>query len=82
MSMSLLKLAKSLPFSGFFRKLQHDMETVVRALQPGPLGIVEHKFTAEEIQEANDIVQREVANWRRRASIEKRSNSLKDYIES
>ncbi|GAB2220814.1 hypothetical protein Droror1_Dr00008487, partial [Drosera rotundifolia] len=63
-------------------KLEHDMETVVRALQPGPLGIVEYKFTAEEIQEANDIVQRAVANWRRRASIEKGSNTLKDYIES
>lgn len=57
------------------------METVVRVLQPGPLGIVEHKFSAEEIKEANATVQRAVENWRRNASAEKRNNpSLREYI--
>ncbi|GAB4840488.1 hypothetical protein Ancab_021257 [Ancistrocladus abbreviatus] len=79
--MSLSKLLKSVPFSGFFRKLEQDVETVVRVLQPGPLGIVEHKFTAEEIHKANASVQRAVENWQRRAKREKSSNTLKDYIE-
>ncbi|GMH26016.1 hypothetical protein Nepgr_027859 [Nepenthes gracilis] len=80
-AMSLLKLVKSLPFSGVFRKLEQDMETVVRVLQPGPLGIVEHKFTPDEIREANNTVQQAVENWRRRARLEKNSGTLKDYIE-
>ncbi|TXG50331.1 hypothetical protein EZV62_022855 [Acer yangbiense] len=34
------------------------METVVKILQPGPLGIIEHKFSAEEIHQANATVLR------------------------
>lgn len=56
------------------------METVVKVLQPGPLGIIEHKFSAEEIQNANATVKRAVNNWRRNANIEKHSPILKDFI--
>lgn len=48
------------------------METVVKVLQPGPLGITEHKFSAEEIDQANATVKRAVENWRRNAVIEQR----------
>lgn len=46
------------------------METVIRVLQPGPVGIVEHKFTDEEIHGANATVRKAVENWRRRAESE------------
>ncbi|KNA07438.1 hypothetical protein SOVF_171890 [Spinacia oleracea] len=79
--MSFTKIGKSLPFSGILRKLEQDVETVIRVLQPGPVGIVEHKFTDKEIHEANAMVRRAVVNWQRRAKLEK-SGILKDYIES
>ncbi|GFZ13708.1 hypothetical protein Acr_23g0020930 [Actinidia rufa] len=50
--------------------LEQEMETVVKVLQPGPLGIVEHKFSAEEIREANATVKRAVDAWRRKANLE------------
>lgn len=56
------------------------METVIRVLQPGPVGIVEHKFTDEEIREANSMVRNAVEYWRRRAMLEK-DGILKDYID-
>lgn len=56
------------------------METVVKVLQPGPLGIIEHKFTAEEIQEANAAAKQAVQNWRRSAKLEKRNPIFRDYI--
>ncbi|KAL8054795.1 hypothetical protein ABFX02_04G016000 [Erythranthe guttata] len=71
-----------LPFSRLFRQLEHDMETVVKVLQPGPLGIVEHKFTADEIKTAKATVKRAVENWRRTAYVEKNSPFLKDFIEN
>ena len=46
------------------------METVIRVLQPGPVGIVEHKFTDEEICKASATVKKAVENWRRRANSE------------
>lgn len=46
------------------------METVVRVLQPGPLGIIEHKFSAEEMRRAQSTVCEAVNNWRRNTSIE------------
>ncbi|CAN6693818.1 unnamed protein product [Malus baccata var. baccata] len=70
-----------LPFSRIFRKLEQEMETVVKVLQPGPLGIIEHKFSAEEIRKANATVQRAVENWRRNAILEQTSPFLKDYIQ-
>ncbi|KAJ7972912.1 Zinc metalloproteinase aureolysin [Quillaja saponaria] len=68
MRVSLAGLRNSSPFSGLFRQLEQEMETVVKVLQPGPLGIIEHKFSSEEIREANATVQRAVETWRRNAS--------------
>lgn len=80
MAFSLKKLTNFLPFSGLLRNLENDMETVVKVLQPGPLGIIEHKFSAEEIHKANATVRRAVNNWRRNANIELHSPILKDFI--
>ncbi|KAL3849788.1 hypothetical protein ACJIZ3_011670 [Penstemon smallii] len=79
--MNMLPSLSRLPFSRFFRHLEHDMETVVKVLQPGPLGIIEHKFTAEEINRANETVNRAVDNWRRNSYIEQKSPFLKDFID-
>lgn len=56
------------------------METVVKVLQPGPLGITEHKFSAEEIDQATATVKRAVENWRRNAVIEQRNPIMKDNV--
>ncbi|GMP99996.1 hypothetical protein CsSME_00047256 [Camellia sinensis var. sinensis] len=80
MPLSFSKLGNSLPFSRLFRQLEQEMETVIKVLEPGPLGVVEHKFSAEEICEANATVSRAVENWRRNAKLEQNSNVLKDYI--
>lgn len=81
MTVSLSKLGNVLPFSRLFRQLELDVETVVKVLQPGPLGIVEHKFSAEEIQKASDTVKQAVSNWRRHANIEKHIPIMKDFID-
>ncbi|XP_012082687.1 uncharacterized protein LOC105642466 [Jatropha curcas] len=81
MRISFSGLGNALPFSRIFRQLEQEMETVVKVLQPGPLGIVEHKFSVEEIREANATVSRAVANWRRNAKLEQRSDILKDFIQ-
>ncbi|XP_061369419.1 uncharacterized protein LOC133312256 [Gastrolobium bilobum] len=73
-------LRSSLPFSGLIRQLELEMETVVKVLQPGPLGIIEHKFSAEEIHKANATVSKAVANWRTNAILEDKNHILKDYI--
>ncbi|RRT61350.1 hypothetical protein B296_00041755, partial [Ensete ventricosum] len=52
------------------RQLEQDLETVITVLQPGPLGIIEHKFSAAEVQEAKAVVQRAVENWRRNSALE------------
>lgn len=57
------------------------METVVKVLQPGPLGIIEHKFTDEEIKRANSSVKIAVENWRRTANNERNNPILKDFID-
>lgn len=57
------------------------METVVKVLQPGPLGVIEHKFTDHEIQSANSTVNRAVENWRRIAYNERNNPVLKDFID-
>ncbi|KAK9055811.1 hypothetical protein SSX86_026896 [Deinandra increscens subsp. villosa] len=77
---SLSRLGSSLPFTGFFRQVEQEMETVVKVFQPGPLGIVEHKFSAEEIEKANATVKRAVENWKRNAIIERNRPILKDYL--
>jgi hypothetical protein len=54
---------------------------VIKVLQPGPLGIIEHKFSVEEIGEADATVAKSVANWRSNATLEDNNNHiLKDYI--
>lgn len=63
------------------RQFEQELETVVKVLQPGPLGIVEHKFSAEEVREANATVCRAVSNWRRNANLEQKNPILKDYIQ-
>nr|XP_043622330.1 uncharacterized protein LOC122593932 [Erigeron canadensis] len=78
--MPALRIGSSFPFSRFFRQAEQQMETVVKVLQPGPLGIVEHKFSAEEIEKANATVKRAVLNWKRNAVIERNRPPLKDYI--
>ncbi|KAK7337408.1 hypothetical protein VNO77_17980 [Canavalia gladiata] len=71
----------SLSFSGLIRQVEQEMETVIKVLQPGPLGIVEHKFSAEEIRKANATVSKAVANWRRNAILEDKNNVLKGYVQ-
>ena len=56
------------------------METVVKVLQPGPLGIIEHKFSADEIREASTTVHRAVESWCRSSKLEQRRRILNDYI--
>lgn len=56
------------------------METVINVLQPGPLGIIEHKFSAEEIRQAHATVRNAVENWRRNAKLEQKNQVLKDYF--
>ncbi|XP_077218949.1 zinc metalloproteinase aureolysin [Tasmannia lanceolata] len=62
----------SSPFhlSKLFRQLEQDMETVIKVLQPGPLGIIEHKFSAAEVREAKATVVRAVENWKRNVALE------------
>lgn len=57
------------------------METIVKVLQPGPLGIIEHKFTDEEIKSANSTVNRAVEDWRRIAYSERNNPIMKDFID-
>ncbi|KAK8718074.1 hypothetical protein V6N13_045320 [Hibiscus sabdariffa] len=78
MRASLSQLGNILPIPKLFRQLEQEMETVIKVLQPGPLGIIEHKFSAEEIREANATVRRAVENWRRNAIIEQRNGCWDD----
>ncbi|CAH2063026.1 unnamed protein product [Thlaspi arvense] len=78
--MSIYRIARALPFSGLFRQLEQEAETVINVLQPGPLGIIEHKFTAQEIRDAKATVCRAVENWRRHSKLEHANGVLNDYI--
>ncbi|XP_031259226.1 uncharacterized protein LOC116117324 [Pistacia vera] len=80
MPTSLSWLGNAFPFSKLFRQLEAEMETVVKVLQPGPLGIIEHKFSAEEIRHANATVNRAVENWRRNANLDQGNVVIKDFI--
>ncbi|PIA61581.1 hypothetical protein AQUCO_00300833v1 [Aquilegia coerulea] len=80
MPSSFLRLSKSMPFSRFFRQLEQEVETVIKVLQPGPLGIIEHKFSSEEVREAKAGVDLAVQNWKRNALVEKQSDIIKDHI--
>ncbi|RZC51928.1 hypothetical protein C5167_020357 [Papaver somniferum] len=63
------------------RQVEQEMETVVGVLQPGPLGIIEHKFSAEEVRQAKSAVEKAVENWKRNAYLEKSNPIMKDYID-
>ncbi|CAH8269549.1 unnamed protein product [Arabidopsis lyrata] len=78
--MSIYRIARALPFSGILRQLEQEAETVINVLQPGPLGIIEHKFSAQEIREAKATVSRAVDNWRRHSEVEHANGLLKDYL--
>uniref|UniRef100_M8C616 Uncharacterized protein n=1 Tax=Aegilops tauschii TaxID=37682 RepID=M8C616_AEGTA len=52
-------------------QVERDVETVINVLQPGPIGIVEHKFTDAEIREAQGTVRSAVQNWRRNWNLER-----------
>ncbi|XP_058076684.1 uncharacterized protein LOC131225219 [Magnolia sinica] len=64
-------------FSRLFRELEQDIETVIKVLQPGPLGIIEHKFSAAEVCEAKATVDRAVENWRRTTALENHHHVVK-----
>lgn len=81
MRISLSGMPSAFPFSRLLRQLEQEMETVVKVLQPGPLGIVEHNFSSVEMRQANAIVRTAVDNWRRNANLEKRSSVLRDFIQ-
>ncbi|KAJ0254992.1 hypothetical protein HA466_0098160 [Hirschfeldia incana] len=78
--MSIYRIAKALPFSGLFRQLEKEAETVISVLQPGPLGIIEHKFTAREILQAKATVCRSVENWRRHSQLDHTNGVLNHFI--
>ncbi|KAK4255779.1 hypothetical protein QN277_008732 [Acacia crassicarpa] len=81
MRLSLAGFRSSLPFSGLIRQFEQEMATLINVLQPGPLGIVEHRFSAKEISEAKATFHRAVANWEINASLDHRNIGLKDYIQ-
>ncbi|PON96632.1 zinc metalloproteinase aureolysin [Trema orientale] len=74
-------LGNLFPFSKLFRQLEQEMETMVKVLQPRPLEIIEHKFSADEIREASATVHRAIENWRRNEKLEQRTRILNDYIQ-
>ncbi|KAJ0979747.1 hypothetical protein J5N97_015221 [Dioscorea zingiberensis] len=71
MPFSFLRLLSPTNFPRSLRQLEHDVETVINVLQPGPLGIVEHKFSAVEVQAAKDTVHKAVDTWRKNAVLER-----------
>ncbi|XP_074564125.1 uncharacterized protein LOC141820666 [Curcuma longa] len=71
MIMSFLRSFPGIQLPRVLRLLEQDVETVLNVLQPGPLGILEHKFSATEVQEAKATVRRAIENWRRNSSLEK-----------
>ncbi|KAL4190988.1 hypothetical protein AMTRI_Chr07g78580 [Amborella trichopoda] len=57
------------------RQLEQDMETVIKVLQPGPLGIVKHKFSDAEIHGAKVTIQKALENWQRNSHQERISQA-------
>ncbi|XP_020213748.1 uncharacterized protein LOC109797976 [Cajanus cajan] len=80
MRFSMAGFRSSLPFSALIRQVEQEMETVIKVLQPGPLGIIEHKFSADEIRKANATVSKAVTNWVTNATLPHNNHILKDYI--
>ncbi|KAH7681697.1 hypothetical protein IHE45_05G073100 [Dioscorea alata] len=71
MPFSFLRLPSPTHLSHIFRQLEQDVETVINVLQPGPLGIVEYKYSATEVQAGKDTIHRTVETWRKNAALER-----------
>ncbi|KAG9157966.1 hypothetical protein Leryth_000149 [Lithospermum erythrorhizon] len=56
------------------------METVFKVAKPGPLGVLENKFSAEEIAKAKSTASSAIENWQKNASIEKNYPTMKEFI--
>ncbi|OAY80380.1 hypothetical protein ACMD2_19995 [Ananas comosus] len=69
--MPFLRLPNSMQLPKIIRQLEQDVETVITVLRPGPLGIIEHKFSAEEVNEAKATVKRAIENWQRNSALER-----------
>ncbi|KAL2630648.1 hypothetical protein R1flu_015334 [Riccia fluitans] len=54
--------------SSTLKKQEKQVEKVIEVLAPGPLGIVEHKFTHAEIESARAQAARACEKWSRAAS--------------
>ncbi|XP_068663496.1 uncharacterized protein [Aristolochia californica] len=76
-----LRMGSPLRLSGLFRQVEQDIETVIHVLNPGPVGILEHKFSAAEISEAKATVKRAVENWLRNSQLE-RSDPVPKGVQS
>ncbi|CAM6103166.1 unnamed protein product [Calypogeia fissa] len=50
------------------RKRERELGTVIEVLRPGPLGIVEHKFSASELANARLVAARALEKWREEAA--------------
>ena len=50
-----------------FRTFEQDLAKVIDVLQPGPLGILEHKFSNEDISRAKNAVEEAVQTWKYKA---------------
>ncbi|KAG9443721.1 hypothetical protein H6P81_015061 [Aristolochia fimbriata] len=77
-----LGLESPLRLAGLFRQVEQDIETVIHVLNPGPVGILEHKFSSAEISTAKAAVNRAVENWRRNSQLERRNPVLNDAQET
>ncbi|KAJ7525226.1 hypothetical protein O6H91_17G043200 [Diphasiastrum complanatum] len=53
----------------YLRKREREVEKVIEVLRPGPLGIVEQKFSEADITTARNAVVRACENWRNAARL-------------
>ncbi|KAL0921945.1 hypothetical protein M5K25_005898 [Dendrobium thyrsiflorum] len=70
-----LSFATNLP--KLLRQLEHDVEAVINVLQPGPLGIIEHKFSAEEVRKAKATAEQAIKNWKMNVTLENKNHFIK-----
>ncbi|KAJ3676184.1 hypothetical protein LUZ60_003596 [Juncus effusus] len=74
MAFSFGRLPNLLQLPRALRQIEQEIETVINVLKPGPVGIVEHKFSSQEINEAKIIVENAVQNWKRNKLVKKVQN--------
>lgn len=65
-----------------FRQLERDVETVVNVLQPGPLGIVEHKYTNKEIVDAQASTEKAIESWRQASLKRKMTQKVNSKLDN